>query len=320
MSSNTILVFSDKPALVKELLGEARRQAASLGWAVAVVGLGKNASALADLGADVLYQVDVDDRNPELVLSALHAAAEKSQPAVFLVGATKLGMEVAPRLAERLGTGYAAWVLGFEVDPGAQTTTAQCMLYTGTGVATYRFKPGAAILTVASGVFEAGLVEGKTADIIPLDGTMASPKMTILEYKPKPASGARIEEAHLVVDVGQGVKQREDLQMVQALAELLDGQLACSRPIASDRDWFPEWLGLSGAKIKPELCLTVGVSGAIQHIVGIRDSRLIAAVNTDEGAAIFTQADYGVVADLYEFLPALMDRIKARGIRPAWLP
>lgn len=320
MSSNTILVFSDKPALVKELLGEARRQAASLGWAVAVVGLGKNASALADLGADVLYQVDVDDRNPELVLSALHAAAEKAQPAVFLVGATKLGMEVAPRLAERLGTGYAAWVLGFEVDAGAQTTTAQCMLYTGTGVATYRFKPGAAILTVASGVFEAGLVEGKTADIIPLDGSMAGPKMTILEYKPKPASGARIEEAHLVVDVGQGVKQREDLQMVQALAELLDGQLACSRPIASDRDWFPEWLGLSGAKIKPELCLTVGVSGAIQHIVGIRDSRLIAAVNTDEGAAIFTQADYGVVADLYEFLPALMDRIKARGIRPAWLP
>ena len=102
------------------------------------------------------------------------------------------------------------------------------------------------------------------------------------------------------------------------MADLLDGQLACSRPIASDRDWFPEWLGLSGAKIKPELCLTVGVSGAIQHIVGIRDSRIIAAVNNDEGAAIFAQADYGVVADLYEFVPALIERIKARGIRPAW--
>jgi len=100
---------------------------------------------------------------------------------------------------------------------------------------------------------------------------------------------------------------------------MLDGQLACSRPIASDRDWFPEWLGLSGAKIKPELCLTVGVSGAIQHIVGIRDSHLIAAVNTDEGAAIFSQADYGVVADLYEFIPALMERIKARSIHPVWM-
>ena len=132
------------------------------------------------------------------------------------------------------------------------------------------------------------------------------------------AKGARLEEAKLVVDVGQGVKQRDDLGMIRALANTLDGQLACSRPVASDRDWFPEWLGLSGAKIKPELCLTLGISGAIQHIVGIRDSRVIAAVNNDENAAIFTQADYGVVADLYEFLPALMERLKARGIRPAW--
>ncbi len=127
-----------------------------------------------------------------------------------------------------------------------------------------------------------------------------------------------LEEAKLVIDVGQGVKQRDDLQMIQSLADLLDGQLGCSRPIASDRDWFPEWLGLSGAKIKPELCLTVGISGAIQHIVGIRDSHLIAAVNMDENAPIFAQADYGVVADLYEFLPALIDRIKARGVRPVW--
>jgi electron transfer flavoprotein alpha subunit len=320
MSSNTILVYSEQPTLLRELLSEARRQSATLGWTVAAVALGKDVAALVGLGEDVLYQIDVDDRDPELVTSALAAAAAKVQPAVFLVGATKLGMEVAPRLAERLNAGYAAWVVGFEVDPGTEATTAQCMLYTGTGVATYRFKPGAAILTVAPGVFEAGPNSGKAADVVVLDAPAAAPKMTILEYKPKPSSGVRLEEARLVVDVGQGVKQRDDLQMIQALADLLDGQMACSRPIASDRDWFPEWLGLSGAKIKPELCLTVGVSGAIQHIVGIRDSRLIAAVNTDEGAAIFSQADYGVVADLYEFLPALMDRIKSRGIRPFWVP
>ena len=112
------------------------------------MGLGKDVSLLADLGADVLYQVDVDDRNPELVISALLVAAEKAQPAVFLFGATKLGMEVAPRIAERLGTGYAAWVVGFEVDSSAETTTAKCMLYTGTGVATYHFKPGTTMFEV----------------------------------------------------------------------------------------------------------------------------------------------------------------------------
>ncbi len=320
MSSSTILVFSDKPTLLGELLGKACQQADSLAWTVAALVLGADGAALGELGADVVYQSEVDARNPEMVAAALAAAAGQAHPGVFLVGATKLGMEVAPRVAERLGSGYAAWVVGFNVDAAAQSITAQCMLYTGAGVATCRFKPGPVILTAAQGVFTANPTAGKTASIINLDIPAATPKMTILEYKPKPASGERLEEARLVVDVGQGVKQRDDLQMMQALARLLDGKLACSRPIASDRDWFPEWLGLSGAKIKPELCLTVGVSGAIQHIVGIRDSRLIAAVNIDESAPIFSQADYGVVADLYEFLPAFMDRIKVRGIRPVWMP
>ena len=317
MSSKTILVFSEKPQLLSELIGEARCKADPRGWRVAAVALGKEVSALTNLGADVLYQIDADVHNPEIVTAALAAAATQTQPVVFLIGATKLGLEVAPRVAERVDTGYAAWATDFEVN--TESTTAQCMLYTGTGIATYNFKPGAIILTVAQGIFESNPAQGKPAEIVILDAPAVASKLTILEYKPKQANGARLEEARLVVDVGQGVKQREDLQMVQTLAGLLDGQLACSRPVASDRDWFPEWLGLSGAKIKPELCLTVGVSGAIQHIVGIRDSRLIAAVNMDEGAAIFAQADYGVVADLYEFLPALTERIKARGIHPTWL-
>jgi electron transfer flavoprotein alpha subunit len=320
MSANTFLVFSEKTSLLQELLGEARRQAAALGWKVAAVGLGKDVSALAELGADVLYQVDVDEHNPELVTAALAAAAAQAQPGVFLVGGTKLGMEVAPRVVERISAGYAAWTTGFKVDGGTGATTAQCMLYTGTGVATYHFKPGTVVLTAAPGAFEAGPAAGKAAEVVALAAPAAASSMSILEYKPKPSSGARLDIARLVVDVGQGVKQREDLQMVQALANLLDGQMGCSRPIASDRDWFPEWLGLSGAKIKPDLCLTVGVSGAIQHIVGIRDSHLIAAINTDEGAPIFTQADYGVLADLYVFLPALMERLKARGVRPSWMP
>ncbi len=320
MKSNTILVFSEKPALLRELLGEARRKADALAWTVAAVDFEKEGADLAEVGADMIYHVDADVRDPETVAAVLASAADQVQPGIFLLGATKLGMEVAPRLAERFSAGYAAWVVGFEIDPATQSTTAQCMLYTGTGLATYHFEPGMLILTAAQGIFEPNL----TADITANFGTLKVPettsRMTILNYKPKPASGARLEEARLVVDVGQGVRQKEDLQMVQALADLLDGQLACSRPIASDRDWFPEWLGLSGAKVKPELCLAIGISGAIQHIVGIRESHIIAAVNTDEGAPIFFQADYGVVADLYEFLPALIDRIKAREIRPVWMP
>ncbi|MFN2176955.1 MAG: electron transfer flavoprotein subunit alpha/FixB family protein, partial [Anaerolineales bacterium] len=133
--------------------------------------------------------------------------------------------------------------------------------------------------------------------------------------KPKQAGESSLEAAKFVVVFGQGVQHRDDLEMMHTVAELLEGQLACSRPIASDRDWFPDWLGLSGAKVKPELCLTIGVSGAIQHIIGIRDSRLIAAINNDENAPIFSQADYGIVADLYEFLPAFIERLKSREIK-----
>jgi electron transfer flavoprotein alpha subunit len=315
MSSNMILVFSEKSTLLGELLGKARQQADALGWTVAALVLGTNETDLGELGADVVYQCNADVRNPEVVADALTAAVKQANPGLLLMGATHPGMEVAPRVAERLGCGYAAWTAKFSIDAATQSVTAQCMLYTGTGLATYQFKPGPVVLTAAQGVFAAVSGAGKTAAVTVLDIPATTPKMTILEYKPKPSSGVRLEEARMVVDVGQGFKQRDDLQLVQAVADQLGGQLACSRPIASDRDWFPDWLGLSGQKIKPELCLTVGISGAIQHIVGIRDSHLIAAINMDENAAIFSQADYGVVADLYEFLPVFINRIKARGIR-----
>ncbi len=286
MSTNTILVFSEKPTLQNELIGKARQQADMLGWTVAALTASAPAS-LGETGVDVAYLFKGDVRNPETTTANLIEAIRLADPAVVLIGATKLGMETAPRVAERTGAGYAAWVVGFEVEPAGPVTTAHCMLYTGTGLAAYQFKPGMAILTAAQGVFETVSIAAKSVRSVPLDFEIGPSRLTIQEYKPKPTSGVRLEEAKLVIDVGQGIKQREDLQMITGLAELLDGHLGCSRPIASDRDWFPEWLGLSGAKIKPELCLTVGISGAIQHIVGIRDSRLIAAVNTDEGAPIF---------------------------------
>jgi len=124
-----------------------------------------------------------------------------------------------------------------------------------------------------------------------------------------------LETALAVVDVGQGFRQREDLALASSLAEVLGAQLGCSRPMAADRDWFPEWLGLSGRKVTPRLVVTLGIAGAVQHMVGIREARVIAAVNIDENAGIFSQADVGVVADLYEFVPAWWTR-SGRGASP----
>jgi electron transfer flavoprotein alpha subunit len=325
-SAKEILVWSEKENLLRELLGQARRKADTLGWEVSVLApageVAMDAAALAAAGADIVYSLPasaVSGATPDAWTALLSGAVQKSHPSVILVGATKLGLEIAPRIAERLGGSYAAWVVNFDVDPVSCAGTAQSMLYSGQGKASLQFQMVPAIMAVAPGVFAAQELPGRTARQESLEISADASRMSVLEVRPKGQSSSRLEDAKLVVDVGQGVRQQEDLELLRSLASLLDGQLGCSRPVASDRDWFPEWLGLSGKKVSPELCLTIGVSGAIQHIVGIRDSRLIAAVNNDENAAIFSQADYGVVADLYEFLPIFMERMKARGVRPAWL-
>ncbi len=317
MANNSILVFSEDAVILKQLLGKARQQADLAGAKVYAVAAAQDAEAVKTAGADVVYAVDGDLYNPEVTAAVLMTAFDKVQPVLLVVSATKTGMETAPRVADRYHAGYATWAIDFSLDGASQATTAQCMLYTGSGMATYQFKPGQVVLTSAGNVYEPLATPFAAAAVEKLEYTVSKPALEVLDYKAKPSSGVRLEDCKMIVDIGQGIKQKEDLAMINDLAGILGAQLACSRPIASDRDWFPEWLGLSGAHIKPELCLAVGISGAIQHIIGIRDSHLIAAVNNDEGAAIFNQADYGVLADLYEFIPALLERMKARGITSA---
>lgn len=315
MSEKCVIVFSENKFALKELLGKAKKVAGDQGWKVVAMPWG-DAAAAVTAGADEVCLVKGAQEqlsNSKAGAKALAAAVKEYNPAVVLFGATKLGMEIASRAAERVEAAYATWVLDFGLNP----VSAQVTLYSGSGIASVEFNSSVAFLGVAPGVFEAVELGGSPA-VKELAVDFGPGALKILEVKEKVATGARLEEAKLVVDVGQGVKEKTDLAMIEELASSLDGQIACSRPVASDRDWFPEWLGLSGKKIKPELCLTLGISGSIQHIVGIRESRVIASVNIDENAGIFSQADYGIIGDLYEFLPAFKERLQARGVTPAW--
>jgi electron transfer flavoprotein alpha subunit len=318
-----ILVWSEQPALALELLGQARRLADARGAEVTLCTCGEVApaelEAFAAHGADVVATSAECSADTARCAAALGASISQAQPGLVLIGASKLGMDVAPRVAERNGAAYAAWAVDVGYDETSGGVTASCMLYAGTGLATYRFQREMTVLTAAPGAFEADQRPGRVARLETLTPGEKSSVVEVLSMRAKASDGARLEEAKAVVDIGRGVKEADDLAQSRVLAGLLEGQLGCSRPVSSDRDWLPEWLGLSGAKIKPELCLTLGISGAIQHIVGIRDSRVVVAVNNDEDAAIFTQADIGVVADLTEFVPVLIERLKARGARPDWV-
>ena len=315
-----ILVFSEKQQVVRELLGKARQVADEKGTAVAALLLGESvpadAAELGAWGADTVYTVAsplLAGLNPETYTDALAGVMAQVKPDLVLVGATKPGLEISARAAARVGAGVASFCVDFDLDAD-NFVTAQCMIYSGMGKNTYKIKTQPAMATVAPAVF-AAVEKGGVAEVTAVDVTINEPAMTVLEYKEKAAAGVRWEDAPMIVDVGQGMSEKENLAIAEELAALFDGQVACTRPVSSERDWFPEWLGLSGKKVHADLTVTLGVSGSIQHVVGIRDSKTIVAVNNDENAGIFSQADYGVVADLHEFVPAFVAALKARSAK-----
>ncbi len=324
-SKGGILVFSENQDLARELLGKARQTADMQGLTVSLVLSGDSFAAENEGGgdfgnADAIYTIpgeSLKDYNPEVYASALTDIIQTVAPNLVLIGASKFGLEVAGRVAERLNVGCSPWCVDFEIDAENNVVTTQCMVFSGQGVNTYKIHTQPALATVSAGVFTAIDSAGEEKAPTPLDIELAPPVITVIENKEKMAAGRRLQDAPVIVDVGMGVKERSDLAMMEELADLLQGQVACSRPVSSDRDWFPEWLGLSGAQLSPELCVTVGISGAIQHMIGIRDSKIIVAVNNDENAAILMQSDYGINMDLYEFIPAFIAALKSRSIHLA---
>jgi len=138
-------------------------------------------------------------------------------------------------------------------------------------------------------------------------------RVKLLSVEEKKKGGANIEAAEIVVGVGRGFRVKEDLKLAFELANVIGAQVGCSRPIAADLKWLPEdaWIGISGKKIRPKLYITIGISGAPQHISAV-DAKVIVSINKDKNAPIFKYSDYGIVADLYQFLPILTKKLKEK--------
>lgn len=163
---------------------------------------------------------------------------------------------------------------------------------------------GTAVLAVDGG---AAVAPGVAATV-PVEEVAASPLAAqVTEVRPKASSGVDLGAARVVVGVGRGLKAREDVALLTGLASALGGELACSRPLAEGVDWLPKerYIGISGQHVSPDLYLAVGISGQLQHMVGVRDAKVIVAVNSDKAAPVFSQCDFGIVGDLYQVVPAL---------------
>ena len=147
------------------------------------------------------------------------------------------------------------------------------------------------------------------------DLKIAPQRVQLVERKKKLGESANIESAETLICVGKGISNKEDLAMMTELSALLKGELGCTRALSSDYHWISEdrMVGISGKRGKPKLNVSIGISGQIQHTVGIMGSKLIVAINKDKEAPIFKIADYGIVGDLYQVVPKLIERIKSLG-------
>lgn len=253
------------------------------------------------------------DQGLEAYVPVLAQAAAQEEPDVILIGATQRGKEMAARLSARLDTGLCSNCTGFEVDAGSGRLVMERLMYGGAGVQRVVCTTRPQMATIAARAFEpapAGEDDAK-GTIRSLSAAPSSP-VKVLHRTPAARGSVDVTEAKIVVCVGRGIEKKEDVKLARDLADALGGELACSRPVAEELRWLPEevYLGISGKKIKPQLYVGVGVSGQIQHVTGIRDSRVILAINKDENAPIFEAADYGIVGDLYQVVPILIDELK----------
>jgi len=317
MSENRgVWVFSEKHDLALEMLGKGREIADKLQTELAAVlighGVQKKADELIRYGAGKVYFVD----NPalkhfqiEAYLSVLYNLAVNYKPEIILIGSTRNGKPLAARLATRLEAGCVPDCAKLSVDKHGRLV-GERITYGGNAAAKITFKTKPQIATIPARAFEKPESKDSSGQLIKLDVKVEESKTEVVETKPLETSSVRIEDADVIISCGRGLGKKEDKALLDELATVLCGQVGCSRPLAEDRKWFTEWVGLSGHKVKPKLYIACGISGVIQHVAGIRDAKVIVAINKDEQAPIFEVADYGVVGNLYEILPALKEAIK----------
>lgn len=310
-----IWAYSEDKNLAFEILGKGRELANQLGTDLTAILLGENIEQGGEYinhGADRVIVADMPalkDFFTETYTDALYSLAKQYNPETILMGATKRGKELAPRLATRLEAGYTADCTNLEIDSDKRLVIKRVVLG-GNAIATEAFNTKPQIVTVAAGAFKRPEPKEKKGEVIEAKPETHAARKKLLEKRMLEASNVNIEAADVVVGGGRGFDKKEDFKLLDDLASLLGGQVGYTRPLVEDRKWFRDWIGLSGHKIRPTLYISVGISGVIQHVAGIRDSKLVVAINKDADAPIHECADYSLVGDLYELVPAVTAAVK----------
>jgi electron transfer flavoprotein alpha subunit len=319
--SSILVVIEQREARISRISWEALAAAQSLGAqlslpvAAAIPGA-QTESLAAELAGKALAKVVrvehplLSAYTPDGFTSALEQLVRAEQPGYVLFPHSYQVRDYAPALAARLGQVLIGDVTGIGDGP-----TFSRQLMQGRLNGAYRHSgAGPCFISVQSGAFHADAVQAGSAQIALFTPTIEAAQIRTRPGEPFRGSAQTVDlgSAQFIVSVGRGIKGAENLPVVEELAAVLGAELAASRPIC-DNGWLPmeRQVGSSGQTVSPKLYVAVGISGAIQHLVGIKGSQCVVAINKDPDAPIFEVADYGIVGDLFEVVPAITEAVKA---------
>ena len=319
--SNGILVFIEHKAgaLNKtslEAIAAAQKLAADTGQKSTAVVLGAPSLAQDIAAYDLEKVISVEhpqlaDYTPDAYAEAMEQVVRAAEPQYVIMAHTYLVRDFAPKLAARFGKGLISDCVRMNVDGGKATFTRRIFLGKLDADVVSDGEPPV-FVTFQSGAFRGDqAVKGSGAPVetmpVEIGEVRMKPEAPFQEVK----QAVDLSKADVIVAVGRGIKSKDNLALAEKLAEVLGGDLAASRPIC-DAEWLPidRQIGSSGQTVAPKLYIAVGISGAIQHLVGMKNSQTIVAINKDPEAPIFDVADYGIVGDLFEVLPVLTEEIK----------
>jgi len=316
--ANRILVFAEQRdgAFRKssyEALGRAKEMAGEVHALVVGSGVNGIAPTLAEYGADHIHIFENDrlaNYDAEGYAAALTAAVEAAQPdAVFMI-ATAMGKDLAPRVAARKNMAFLSNCISVDEEGGAFRAVKS--MYGGKVFATIEAAKSPVMVTLRPSAYPVPESNGNSGSPQPLSAEMpAESRATVIEVAKKEEGTLDVQEAEIIVSGGRGLKDPANFDIVEALASALGGAVGASRA-AVDAGWIDHayQVGQTGKTVSPKLYVAVGISGAIQHLAGMRTAKCIVAINKDPDAPIFAMADYGVVGDLFKVVPALTEAVK----------
>jgi electron transfer flavoprotein alpha subunit len=305
-----------------ETVAAAQQIAQQVKGTLTAVVMGKGVSALA--GELAGYQLDevllvehelLEKYTPDAFTIALRQVIESAKPDLVLFPHTYQVRDFAPKLAASLGKGMIGDCIAYRYENGKLIFVRQ--MFQGRTAADVVFTGDAPwIASFQASAFRADLAAKHAGGTAPVKSVAVELKQEQIRTRPlelfrEAKQAVDLTQSPILVSVGRGIKAPENIAMAQKLAELMGGQVSASRPIC-DEGWLPmdRQIGSSGQTVAPKLYLALGISGAIQHVVGMKGSRTIAAINKDQNAPIFEVADYGIVGDLFEIVPALIEELE----------